>query len=357
MPPVEDFNYTALNHQAGGHHNKKGVRCMLTDDKGNVLKSINDSQSGKNEEVFYNRVFSDEYFNEFCQFLPRFYGGKTVVADLKYSYLKLENLLANFAYPNIMDIKLGRVTYDPFASMEKKIKEEGKFNAQTKIGFRISGMKLYNEESNCYYSIDGRGFRSCTCYSSDEDKVTAYLKVFLGYKDLHNNMSRNVVNLSCADCCHQHQLATHALLQKVINFLKILLKYMENEKRINLFSSSIFIAYDSMKFYELSHCSLHQHGGCFNNCLNNTAISMLSHCCHEKINKLSVKSNLFTNVPKKFVASLYNKVDYCSSIRMIDFGHSFIDMEPNALDENYIFGLKGLLSFLERLTTFDTDKL
>ena len=56
---------------------------MLTDTSGNVLKSINDSQSGKNEEIFYKAVFSEEYFNEFCQFLPRFYGEKTVVADVK----------------------------------------------------------------------------------------------------------------------------------------------------------------------------------------------------------------------------------------------------------------------------------
>ena len=61
------------------------------------------------------------------------------------TYLKLENLLANFDYPNIMDIKLGRVTYDPFASLEKIIREEGKFDAQTKIGFRISGMKVFLE--------------------------------------------------------------------------------------------------------------------------------------------------------------------------------------------------------------------
>ena len=181
------------------------------------------------------------------------------------------------------------------------------------------------------------------------------VKIFLGYKDQRNNMSRSLVNSICSDCWHQHQLAAHTLLQKIISFLRILLEYMKNEKRVNLFSSSILVAYDSMKFYELSHCPLHQHGGCFNVHLNHTTIPLLLHCCHENTNKETVRNNLITSIPKTPVTSLTNKMDYCSSIRMIDFGHSFIDMEPTALDDNYLFGLKGLISFLERLMNVDPN--
>lgn len=57
-------------------------------------------------------------------------------------YLKLENLLYGLHQPNIIDIKIGRVTHDPFASKEKIEREETKYTPQKVIGFRMSGLKV-----------------------------------------------------------------------------------------------------------------------------------------------------------------------------------------------------------------------
>ena len=54
----------------------------------------------------------------------------------------MENIVHGFTNPNIVDIKIGQVTYDPFASKEKMSKEFNKFPAQIEIGFRLSGMKV-----------------------------------------------------------------------------------------------------------------------------------------------------------------------------------------------------------------------
>ena len=49
-----------------------------------------------------------------------------------------------------MDVKLGRVTYDPFAPAEKIKREEEKYLAQKEIGFRLSGLKVNYSNTSIY---------------------------------------------------------------------------------------------------------------------------------------------------------------------------------------------------------------
>lgn len=59
-------------------------------------------------------------------------------------YLVLENLLAGFKKPNIMDIKLGKILYDDNTSEEKKkrLTEVSKSTTSGSLGFRICGMRI-----------------------------------------------------------------------------------------------------------------------------------------------------------------------------------------------------------------------
>lgn len=59
-------------------------------------------------------------------------------------YIVLENLLAGFNKPNIMDIKLGKILYDENASEEKKLrlKQVSETTTSGSLGFRICGMQL-----------------------------------------------------------------------------------------------------------------------------------------------------------------------------------------------------------------------
>ena len=54
----------------------------------------------------------------------------------------MENLLANMVSPNIIDIKIGCVTSDPFASIEKVVQEREKYPPQSECGYRISASKV-----------------------------------------------------------------------------------------------------------------------------------------------------------------------------------------------------------------------
>lgn len=55
-------------------------------------------------------------------------------------FMKLENLLQDMRQPCVLDIKMGRKTYDPFASKEKIAMETAKFPPAKNLGYQISGM-------------------------------------------------------------------------------------------------------------------------------------------------------------------------------------------------------------------------
>src|SRR5690242_4890446 len=65
-------------------------------------------------------------------------------------YIRLENLLQNFSKPCLVDIKLGYRTYDEDATTLKISQEIAKYFYQKTIGFRLSGMKIYDPSDDAY---------------------------------------------------------------------------------------------------------------------------------------------------------------------------------------------------------------
>lgn len=57
-------------------------------------------------------------------------------------YLKLEDVTRRFVRPCIMDVKIGRKSYDPFASQEKREEHIRKYPLMDEIGFLILGMRV-----------------------------------------------------------------------------------------------------------------------------------------------------------------------------------------------------------------------
>lgn len=47
-----------------------------------------------------------------------------------------------FENPCIIDIKMGRVSYEPSASLAKKMAEEAKCAYQKQFGFRVNGYRV-----------------------------------------------------------------------------------------------------------------------------------------------------------------------------------------------------------------------
>lgn len=54
----------------------------------------------------------------------------------------MEDLTEGYEQPCTMDIKIGKVTYDPDAPPEKVASESVKYPAQTILGFRLLGYRV-----------------------------------------------------------------------------------------------------------------------------------------------------------------------------------------------------------------------
>lgn len=54
----------------------------------------------------------------------------------------MEDLACRYKYPCIMDIKMGKVTYDPSATKAKRLAEAVKYPEQETLGFRLTGYRV-----------------------------------------------------------------------------------------------------------------------------------------------------------------------------------------------------------------------
>lgn len=64
-------------------------------------------------------------------------------------YLKLEDVTHKFNKPCIMDVKIGRKSYDPFASSEKIQQQVSKYPLMEEIGFLVLGMRVRAVSMSC----------------------------------------------------------------------------------------------------------------------------------------------------------------------------------------------------------------
>lgn len=73
-------------------------------------------------------------------------------------YLKLEDVAGRFACPCIMDVKIGRKSYDPFASQEKQEEHIRKYPLMEEIGFLILGMRvrlcMFSVSNLCLHTVN-----------------------------------------------------------------------------------------------------------------------------------------------------------------------------------------------------------
>jgi hypothetical protein len=105
-------------------------------------------RAGPAEVKFYKELFdesqSDEQLIKFRDFVPKYFGTKEISGQ---TYLILENLLTGFDHPNILDCKIGKVTWTKDHN-ERKTKDQMEKAAKTTtgtLGFRISGLVSKDE--------------------------------------------------------------------------------------------------------------------------------------------------------------------------------------------------------------------
>ncbi|XP_061421336.1 inositol polyphosphate multikinase isoform X1 [Lethenteron reissneri] len=211
-----------LSHQVAGHVDgkKKGLGMRQHPD-GSVLKHVQPPPRGQREVDFYKTVFNAECKDERIIFLreqvPRFMGTWIPPNSPNTVYLKLEDVTCKFNKPCIMDVKMGRQSYDPCASQEKVDYERTKYPLMQEIGFLVLGMRVYQPETNTdvvYDKFFGR--------SLETDNLKEGISKFF-----HNG----------------HCLRLDAL-EGVIQRLENIYTWFQQQRIWNFYSSSLLMVYE-----------------------------------------------------------------------------------------------------------------
>lgn len=127
---------------------------MLRDKKdGSVMKAAVKPMCGVREIQFYEQLQENEaqpnpdlrILRE-INLVPKYHGTvKMPFRGKMIDFIKLEDMTRGMIEPCVIDIKIGKRTWDPFASPEKVKAEEQKYAAcKQKLGFCIPGFQVYD---------------------------------------------------------------------------------------------------------------------------------------------------------------------------------------------------------------------
>ncbi|XP_002131926.2 inositol polyphosphate multikinase [Ciona intestinalis] len=225
-----------LAHQVAGHRYGQGRLGigMLQHMDGSILKPVQPPPRGKREVAFYQKIFDaecdDPVLLTLQPFLPKLLGvwtppssslGEVNSAVPTYSYMKLEDACRRFRNPSILDIKIGRVSYDPEANQEKRAIESAKYPPLYDLGFQLLGMRVSGPSPNEAIFYDKKYGRSLS-----KDRITEGLDLFL---------SGNVP---------WKKYIVKAFIQR----LEMILSWFESQKRYQFYSSSLLLIYEGEFF-------------------------------------------------------------------------------------------------------------
>lgn len=145
-------------------------------------------------------------------FLPKFYGTKQING---YDYIELENLGYNFIQPNMADVKIGKVTYDPDADQEKIIRRSKKWPPLKMVGYQFLGIKR-NENGD--QQLDRNYFRSLS--------INTYKSAI--YKFLPSSYKKRL-----------------QIIPKYIQKIDEIISWFQSQNCIQFYASSLLLAYCS----------------------------------------------------------------------------------------------------------------
>lgn len=215
----------ALEHQVAGHD---GV--LASEDGHLIVKPCTPT-----EVAFYQLINGEGDHADMLEFLPKFYGavelddqGSGVVGPSDVSKRKvkdciaLENLLNLYRKPCVMDVKLGTQLYDEFCSEEKKerMREAARATTSLKLGFRITGIKVYDPSKREFITYDkffGKNLTEETVHSG-----------FTHYFDAAEQTSPD----------YRREIA-RSLLDAMVRLKDVMLK-----KEFRMYASSVLLVYE-----------------------------------------------------------------------------------------------------------------
>ncbi|KAL9961500.1 hypothetical protein ACROYT_G030454 [Oculina patagonica] len=290
-------------YQVAGHLVQDGFKLTVD---GCVLKPVQKPPKGEREVLFYETVFNEEEERDeilqLRRLLPHYYG---VVELDKIRYLKLENITDKFNVPCVMDIKIGRVTWED--DMDQKFRERRRMKWPLKeiTGFSILGYMVYNHSRSCYERYNRE---YCMKLATVEDAEKAFQQ-FLG--------------------CTKVEL-TRSILEQLIKQLMEIKRWFTIQRLYRFIASSILIVYEG-DTEKTSSGTLQQ------------ALEQNDTRSDLNIIHLPALKNCHRQSPLKKTLV---------ETRMIDTAHVFTSSD---LDNNYLFGLENVISIVEKCRRIYTN--
>ncbi|XP_076389269.1 inositol phosphate kinase 2 isoform X2 [Megachile rotundata] len=138
-----------LESRVSGHtfDDERQTIGMLRGSDGRVFKPVVKPLLGKREITFYEnlQVSQDPVMLQLKNYVPKYYGTTDLqVFGRQITFLMLKDITDGMAEPCVMDIKIGRRTWDPLATPEKRATEELKYaESKRTYGFCITGFQTY----------------------------------------------------------------------------------------------------------------------------------------------------------------------------------------------------------------------
>ncbi|KAH8246665.1 hypothetical protein KR038_004277, partial [Drosophila bunnanda] len=310
IKPALPEGFRQLNTQVAGHNfessNAEAIGLLQDYTGGCVLKPLGKPECGERELRFYESLATagasgDNDLALLRGHVPRFYGPlKLVVNQRERTFLRLEDLTRDMLQPCVMDVKVGKRTWDPAASLNKRKEEEAKYvQCKQTLGLCLPGFQMYlpgdPDQDAEKASILRRGRDYGKSLSVEGFKET--MALFFNASTSHSKARR---------------AAKELLLQEVLRQLQDILKWFDSQRLYHFYASSLLICYDYSR-------------------LKNQPLLNGHHRHGEQVEGAAPCS------PSTWVR-----------VRMIDFAHVY-PAEQALPDENYMFGLKSLIEVIQAL--------
>ncbi|CAD0202817.1 unnamed protein product [Chrysodeixis includens] len=231
VQPTDPLEIQAFALQVAGHRKCEDTKYLglLQCNNGTILKPII-KEAQKREVDFYKRLASttDEDLLELRTFVPKYFGcRKFTYNGYEQDYVILEDLTLRMLEPCIMDVKIGKRTWDPLATPEKIKNEQTKYAAcKQQYGFCIPGFQVYRVTGGklCKYNKDyGKKLQG----QAVKDAIRTYLN-------------------GGAVVCRALVLQTLAALWR-------LQRWARAQQAVRLYSASLLLVYDAARLRTCCH--------------------------------------------------------------------------------------------------------
>ncbi|XP_052899685.1 inositol polyphosphate multikinase-like [Anopheles moucheti] len=360
-PSLPD-GFLPLPCQVAGHAFHKGtdsLGLLKSIDDGSVLKPVGKLLAGPREIKFYEQIAkATGEMRELVvlrELTPQYRGHRKLpVGGELIEFLMLEDLTQGMLEPCIMDVKIGRRSWDPMATEEKRRYEASKYGeSRAAYGFCIPGFQFYSLQT-------GRLQRYGKEYGKKLTEVTV------------RDALRRFLNADGGLCRQQ-------LIQFLTDLWNIQ-KWARTQTFYRLYASSVLLVYDARRLKPvLLHAGkktprtpntpapVGASGGgstpntptvCTTSVNEVGDVEPLQHYFqiqrghsinHNYEEDIKIMKENYTFMLDNLVGSYEDKI--WAKARMIDFAHTFPlpPTEPPAVDRNYLEGIDSLVKLFEDL--------